>query len=283
MAYATKITRDNPTALLFLLDQSGSMKEYLGKDTGKRKSDSAAEAINQIIRGFVLQSTKSWGVADYFYIGVIGYAERAVSILGGPLRDLELVPISKIRDHPLRIEERIRVEKIDDGAGGLIEHTVTQRHPIWVEPVADGSTAMCRALDYAYTIISDWVASHPNCFPPIVINISDGEPKDGNPTSRADKIRALSTTDGNVMIFNFHISSKPKGEILFPSKIPNILDRHASLLFNMSSQLTENMIERASHNSLQAVKGSRGFGYCVNNSDMLVKLMEIGSTTTGTG
>jgi hypothetical protein len=138
---------------------------------------------------------------------------------------------------------------------------------------------MCRALEYAYKIMAGWVVNHPACFPPIVINISDGEATDGDQDKPAKKIRELSTSAGNVMLFNFHISSKPKGELLFPAAQKNIPDRHARKLFGMSSLMTDDMISVAHGSGIAVTKESRGFGYCVSNSETLVKLLEIGSRT----
>lgn len=282
MAYEAMITRQNPTALLFLLDQSGSMKEDFGKEPGKTICREAADAINQVIREFVLDCTKSYGLGDYFHIGVIGYADKAAPALKGALTGVELAPIKQIGDNPLRIEERMRVDKVDDGAGGLIEQAVKYKFPVWFDPHAEGDTAMCHALDYASLIIKGWVGSHPNCYPPIVINISDGEPKDGNPNKAAERLRSLTTTDGNVLLFNFHLSSTPKGEIFFPATDAGLPDKHARLLFNMSSLLTGAMLAKAKDNNIQAASGSRGFTFNVSSNEVLVKLLKIGTTTSGT-
>jgi Mg-chelatase subunit ChlD len=62
-----------------------------------------------------------------------------------------------------------------------------------MEPVARNGTPMCRALSYAGQLVSRWLAEHPGCFPPIVLNLTDGEANDGDPTGpRAmDSGRAL--------------------------------------------------------------------------------------------
>jgi len=76
------------------------------------------------------------------------------------------------------------MKKMDDGAGGLVEQKI--RFPIWFDPVANGGTPMCQALMRAQDILRTWFAQHPGCFPPIVINITDGEATDGDPLVAAD-------------------------------------------------------------------------------------------------
>ena len=48
---------------------------------------------------------------------------------------------------------------------------------------------MCAALNQARQVLSDFISRSPRCFPPIVLNITDGEATDGNPESVADAMR----------------------------------------------------------------------------------------------
>jgi hypothetical protein len=47
---------------------------------------------------------------------------------------------------------------------------------------------MCGALGQAQTVVQSWLSQHPDCFPPVVIHITDGESTDGDPTA-AMKVR----------------------------------------------------------------------------------------------
>lgn len=276
--YSALITRQNPTAIVFLLDQSVSMGDNFGMETSKKKCDGAVEAINQIINELVLSCTKSYGLGDYFYVGVIGFGSRAASAYDGVLRNRDLVPITLLNDNPLEIKEETTIEREDDGTGGYIEHQNIDKSPIWFKPKADGFTAMVQAFEHAYELIEDWVKTHRDCFPPIVINITDGDATDGNPTKIAEKLMSLTTTDGNVLLFNFHISDKRKGEILFPSSENGLPDRFSRRLFSLSSPLTPQMIERAKDSNLPSGPGSRGFGFNVSSSEVLIRLIQVGTT-----
>jgi hypothetical protein len=84
MTYSAEISRDNPTCLLFVIDQSGSMIEKMA--TSKSKADFVADVLNKTIYTLVTNCTKSDGVRNYFDIGVIGYGGGGVGPgLGGAL------------------------------------------------------------------------------------------------------------------------------------------------------------------------------------------------------
>src|SRR3954465_2780790 len=129
MAFSAEISRTNPTCLLFLVDQSSSMAKPFGGQPGKTKAEGVADALNRLLQNLVLKCAKADGVRDFFHVGLISYGGRVLSAFGGGLAGQTLVPISRIADNPVRIEQRSR--KVDDGAGGLIDQKF--RFPIWFE------------------------------------------------------------------------------------------------------------------------------------------------------
>ncbi|MCY2987144.1 MAG: VWA domain-containing protein [Planctomycetota bacterium] len=273
MNYTAQITTRNPTCFLFLVDQSGSMKLPFGRDRSVRKADGVAEALNRLLDALVSRCSKGEKIADRYYIGVIGYGSRIGSGLGGELAGQGLVPVSRIGSHPLRIEERVRKER--DGAGGVREAKVIVT--VWIEPVADGrTTLMCGALAEAQKTVRSFVTANPNSFPPIVINITDGEAKDGDPEAAAAALREITTADGNVLLFNVHISSDESSPILFPSDEGQLPDKFSQRLFRMSSPLPPKMIEEAQSMEYPVIAGARGF---VFNADLdsVVHFLDIGT------
>lgn len=272
MPYSAEISRTNPSCILFLLDQSGSMQDDLPGETGRKKADSLATVINRLLQNLVLKCAKSEGVRDYYYIGIIGYGGKVAPAFAGALSGRELVPISEIANSPARIEERIR--KTDDGAGGLVNQTI--KFPVWFDAVARGGTPMCQALATAGRILQGWLAQHPDCYPPIVINITDGESTDGNPETAANNLRELRSTDGPVLCFNIHISSTQVTPIDFPANPDELTDEHARVLFNLSSPLPDQMRGMAEQDGKRVLPGARGF---VFNADMvsLINFLDIGT------
>jgi hypothetical protein len=187
MAYSAEINRNSPACFLFLVDLSSSMLEAFGAQPEKSKAEGVADAINRLLSNLVIKCTKSEGVRDYFNVGVISYGGRVQPALGGALEGLYLVPVSKIAEHPLRLEKRQR--RIPDGAGGFLETSI--KFPVWFDPKAVGRTPMCGALTTAQTVLKKFIEQYPRGFPPIVVNITDGMATDGDPVQRGGSARRL--------------------------------------------------------------------------------------------
>jgi hypothetical protein len=245
---------------------------FRGGELNKRKADGVADAINRLLQNLVIKCAKSEGVRDYYHVGVIGYGTSVSSAFTGSLVGRDLSPISQIANSPARIEERTK--KVDDGAGGLIDQTI--KFPIWFDPVANGGTPMCQALAQAKTIVQNWISQHPSCFPPIVINITDGEATDGNPSDAANEIMGLASSDGNVLLFNVHLSSQRANPIEFPDNDTGLPDEFARLLFNMSSILPTHIQNAAKQEGYNITETSRGF---VFNADIVsvIRFLDIGT------
>ena len=206
MPYSAEISRTNPTCFVFLIDHSGSMGEQVPTQSNRRKAEALSDAINRLLQNLVIRCAKEEGVRDYFYVSVIGYGARVGPAFSGSLAGREIVPISEVGNMPARVEQRTK--KVDDGAGGLVDQSI--RLPIWFDPVADGGTPMCQALAQAQDVLNKWLSQHPTCFPPVVIQITDGESTDGDPSSAMKSLTSLSSQDGGVLLFNIHMSSDPE-------------------------------------------------------------------------
>jgi hypothetical protein len=273
MAYSAEISRGSPSCFVFLIDQSGSMADVFGAGEGnQRKADGVADAINRMLQNLVIKCAKEEGIRDYFHVGVIGYGAQVGPAFSGTLAGRQLIPISEVGNSPARIDQRNK--KVPDGAGGIVEQAV--RFPVWFEPVANGGTPMSQALGQAKGIVDDWVLQHPNCFPPILINITDGEATDGDPTGAAEEIRRLRSNDGEILLFNLHVSSQRGAQIEYPNSDGGLPDTFARQLFRMSSPLPEYMLNIAKREGMNVSEGSRGF---VFNADMVavIKFLDIGT------
>lgn len=272
MPYVAEISRTNPTCFLFLIDQSSSMLEPFGGQTGKRKDEGVAEAINRLLQNLVLKCAKSEGIRDYFYAGIIGYGGRVASAFSGSLNGQTLVPISAIANSPLRVEQRTR--RVDDGAGGLMDQSF--KFPVWFEPLAVGRTPMCQALTLARQYLEVFLGRFPACYPPLVINITDGMSTDGDPLTAAKAVQNLASVDGNVLLFNAHISDNQSRPIEFPPAEGGLADNFARLLFRMSSSLPPRLLEAARTDGFPISPGARGF---VFNADLvsIIRFLDIGT------
>ena len=157
------------------------------------------------------------------------------------------------------------------------------RIPVWFDPVAFGGTPMCRAASEARRVLEDWLKEHPDCFPPIVIHITDGESTDGNPLEGVRGLTNLSSSDGNVMLFNIHLSANPNADsITFPDASVDLPDNYARLLFETASPLSPTMRALAKEHGIPTSETSRAF---VLNADMvlLVQAVDIGTRPANLG
>jgi hypothetical protein len=280
MSYTAEISRSNPSCFLFLIDQSGSMSdEYKDILPRKSKAQALADVINRLLQQLVIKcakgdSTNPMGVRDYYYIGVIGYGDNGAGpAFGGIHSGKELVSISSIANNPVRIEERNK--KQSDGAGGLVDTTV--KFPIWFDSTAEGGTPMTEAFKKANDIISNWLSKNPNCFPPVVINITDGASTDGDPLNEMERLKNQSSNDGNVILFNLHTHTSGTNPLTFPGTEASLPDQYSKMLFNGSSLLPDFMKNVASNEfSINLSNDARAF-ILNGNIDVIITAIEIGT------
>ena len=278
MTYSAQISRTNPACLLFLIDQSKSMADPFVGGLGQTKAAVVADALNRLIQNVVLRSAKADGVRDYFRVGVLGYGQGVKAGLGGSVPFNVLVPVSQLGAHPLRVESRTRL--IPDGVGGVVEQKV--KFPVWFDAEASGQTPMCEAFAAAGLAVKGFVEEFPNAYPPIVLNLTDGMPSDGNPQLNARLLCNQGTSDGAALLFNLLISSKPVQADYFPSNEDNLPDLCSKLLFRMSSVLPPKLFDAAKAEGHGLAHRARG---CVVNADptAIVRFLDIGTRVTPSG
>lgn len=255
------------------------MNDPFGGEPGRSKAQRLADALNRLLAELVLRCTKSQNESPrgYFEVGIIGYGPRVGSAWSGTLKDKELVTSAELADNPLRVDAKTK--KIDDGAGGLEEVSINL--PVWFEPVAEAGTPMREAFEQAKSILESWVLSHPTSYPPTVINITDGEANQGQePDAVANAIQQLGTSDGNVLVFNLHLSSQPGQAILFPESDAGLPDNFARQLFAISSPLPPHIRAEAAKENYTVGEGSRGFVFGADGIE-LIRFLDIGTRVTG--
>ncbi len=280
MSYEEAMNRATPGCFLFLLDQSSSMMERIqGQPDKGRKSEFIADAINRTITNLIVKATKGESEPRrYYQIGVIGYGGEVGSVLGDALGWRDLVWIDELYANPLRIEQRMK--KTPDGAGGIIE--VPVRFPVWFDPVANGQTPMCAALELAKNAIAQWAMEFPESYPPVVLNLTDGEANDGDPRGIAEEIRSVFTKDGNALLLTLHVSSNEyAGEILFPQDIVEMPNLPSRIMFEMTSELPNNRVvqnEFRSRFGRDLGAGTKGIIYN-GGIEAVINFLDIGTST----
>ena len=279
MGYTAEISRVNPTYFVFILDQSASMLDpFGGRGSGEVEAEVLADVVNRTLHELVMRCTKPEEVRNYYHISIIGYGRGVGSAFGGALTGRAIVPISEVADNPIRIETRMR--KTPDGAGGLVDQQV--KFPVWVEPKGDNGTPMCAALKQVEELVNKWISdpAHKNCFPPTVLHITDGESSDGNPTEVGRYLSSLGVNDGQILLYNCHISSDKSPKIEYPLSAEELSNQHAKALFDFSSVLPSKFQAVAKEIGLSVKDNSKGF---IFNADTtaLVQFFDIGTRSAG--
>jgi len=259
------ITSTHPCLIVYLLDQSGSMADKFG-NAYHTKSEELVNAINDVIYEVGLRCIGSGGeLKNRFEIAIIGYGKDGDTVQSGwegSLSNKWVVSIKNIFDFPL-------------GQNG--------DKPIWIRPYANGSTPMTRAFENARNLCNDWInwGNHRECHPPIIINITDGEATDSGSNFNAlrnevDMLKRIGTNYGPVSILNIHISGSSGDRLLFPNDVSHFNDRLASLLFDMSTHLSENMIRLAQQKGYNIPSNAKGYVFNGNAND-LINFLNIGT------
>lgn len=276
MAYEAQISRANPSAIVLLVDQSGSMKNPFGRQPDKRKADGVAEIINDLLYNLTIQCTKSAGIHDFLQLGIVGYGLAVGSAFKGNLAGRSLVRVGELANNPLRIQERSWVEK-DFAGQDVVKKT---KRPIWVEPEANGKTPLAEALTLAAQWLREFLGQFPGCFPPLVINLTDGMPS-AEPRPQARALCELQSQDGRVLLFNVHLSEQAAAPVEFPSREDGLPDNFAKLLFRISSVLPPKYVGMARAAGMPVEDQSRGF---VFNADFVAvhKFLDFGTKTQQT-
>ncbi|MGM1058690.1 hypothetical protein [Saccharothrix sp. Mg75] len=276
------MSRSDPGCVVILLDRSDSMKLTWGR-TGASLAVGAALAVNNILLDMCIKATSEVNapVRHYFDVGIFSYGARAggqgegvESAFGGALAGRGLVPLPELAEHPVAVREEPSIDVMP----------VSARMPVWVDPVHGYRTPMCQAIAVAGGHLFDWAAAHPDSFPPIVVNITDGmvtdSPYEG--TSLADwvkRLTSIATNDGAALFFNVFLSPFEVDEVVFPAD-PGGLPVPGPDLFALSSPLPQPMIDNARVDGYDVRPGARGLAFNVGRSTLL-RVLQIGTRVPG--
>lgn len=287
-SYSAEIRRSQPTAMVFLIDQSGSMNETM-QGLGESKAAFLARAVNQTLRELVNISTRTEGIRHYLDIVLIGYGAvgdgKTSSVCWqGELEGKTWVSVTDLAANPFFSEEITETKKIRN-----IEKIETKTVKSWLSSASVSLTPMGAAIEHATVLLSDWIAKNPTSYPPTVFNFTDGAQTDCTDDELLEKAKALKnlhTSDGNILFFNCHISTEDKKAIYFPLSRTELPagDKYAQLMYNLSSDMP------VSYNlGVAGVRGSDipsvgSFSAMVYQADdtALVRMIDIGSRSQKT-
>lgn len=282
-AYTSQITRATPTAFIFLVDHSVSMISKT-KMNGQSMpmSEAVARIVNNQINELVLRCIKTNEVRHYYDIAVIGYGSEMYSGWDGPLKGRWFVSPQELKDNPAR---KITMREEKRTRRGMVVKEVEKVQ--WMEPRCDGSwTCVHKAMKKAGELLDEWMKEHQekDCYPPTIINITDGV---FNGTSRenilqlANELKSMFTNDGNVLLWNIHITSEGGESVLLPISRNELGgNSYSEQLYEMSSLLPLRYNDPISNLRHDNDTSARHVAMSTN-TDMstLIQLMDIGTPT----
>ena len=196
--YEQKISRANPGHITMLIDDSGSEDEPLA-GTNDPKYKWIEFYLKAILYLLLQRSTESKGddqiIKPRYYLSIIQYGSYP-QFWGDQVMDIESV-IEKFTDNGDSM-----------GLGGHLGGT-------------DTKSAMELAYDNLKKVVKD--EKFQNSYPPILFHLTDGEAHT-DASSVAEKIKQLSTTDGNVLVINGYIGTQTNLNYKAPEDFPGYVD-----------------------------------------------------------
>jgi hypothetical protein len=282
--HTQKITRNKPALIVILLDVSHSMNAMWGQSQ-KTLADGATKALNRTIRDLMINACFPQGeIMNYINLAVYAYGtgddNEQVEWRLGTLAE----PKSGYAAAEDWAPSHHRIETMDLGLlADNSQIAKSQKLPIWVEQEAIGWTPMCAALNKAAKVVKNHISNYSDSFPPIVINITDGQPTDHNDDytvlqKAANSIKNQETTDGKTLLFNIHLDSDGEENIVLFPATPPAHTIYAEELAKSSSILPAEMA-RMGRKVLKEHIPESALGYCLNaDFNSLVAFLRIGTT-----
>ena len=281
--YTAQITRNTPTAFVFLIDHSVSMQQkttLYGEEM--TMAEAAARIVNNQINELVLRCVKMGETRHYYDIAVVGYGEKAYSGWQGELEGRKFVSPEELKNHPYT---KIVTRKEVRTRNGLQVKEVEQVQ--WVSAHHHGNwTHYHKAFEYARDLLDDWMKEHheKDCYPPTVIHITDGEFNHATKEEvmqKANELKSMFTNDGNVILFNIHFTANKSASSVACPIDKSELDGngYGQILFELSSLLPERYNQDIAR-CLNDDRPGRHVAMGVNaDATTLIKLMDIGTPT----
>lgn len=282
-AYTAQITRNTPTAFIFLIDQSVSMQKYTtlyGEEMPM--AEAVARIVNHQLNELVLRCIKGSETRDYYDIAIIGYGEKAYSGWKGELEGRDFVKPSELKEHPYK---KITTKKETRTRKGV--KVVEVEEVQWIEAEAtEGWTRVHHAFEKAKGLLDEWMEKHhdKDCYPPTIINITDGEFNGATKEyvlQQANELKSMFTNDGNVILFNIHISANKAVCVTCPASKDEVsFSSLATTMYEMSSLLPMRYSDRIADLRKDGTPNNRYTAMSIN-ADMstLIQLMDIGTPT----
>ncbi|MBR4367128.1 MAG: VWA domain-containing protein [Bacteroidaceae bacterium] len=251
---------DQPGHIVFLVDLSGSMVD---------KIDYVINALQKTCQSILTRCIGGGQVKNRVSVAIYGYNYHIVELLKCDAQGLaRALKDAKRENRPL----------FDKNAEAKPEY----------------QTCMKMGFEKAKQDVDQWIAGQKangkTAIPaPIVINITDGQPYEGDDVPQDEVFRQtlqaardlmnVMTMDGNVRIFNVHYDPETSDPTLrFPTSQPT-LNENMAFLYQASSPMSDELVLSAqSYGFPEAVSGSRCMMSNEKDASKLASFIEWGSS-----
>jgi hypothetical protein len=167
VAYEQFATTESPALIVYVLDVSASMSLPLGT---RRRIDVVTDALRAAFTRLIFRSTKGARVAPRYRLALFAYSDHVYDLLDGVRTITEVAPRGLPELSPLRT-------------------TDTERALLEVEK-----------------LLQSELLRHGSGPAPLVCHMTDGEYTAGDPEPVAERIKAMQSQDGGVLVENIFIS-----------------------------------------------------------------------------
>ena len=268
--HSIPVSSENPWLMVLLIDGSHSM----GADWGSSKRSMAVtveQAVNHLLYDMALNfcvtdsQSEGDGIRDRIHTKIIVYNNEDT---------VEDVLPSDEASFSRATGDSGWVKNYADTHSYPGPFDTSIEIPRWLTVIPGGSTPMLAAFKAARESVEEHMISHPGSAPPVILNISDGEPTDcGDPVDWSlleDEYRgivSLGEEGRHPLVCNVHLASQSDQDpALFPSKQPSIGGLESGL-WKISSPVPQSIMGMVEDEyDIAAEDGMRFF---VFNSDLV--------------
>ncbi len=271
------INSEHRTAIVLLLDMSGSMTESIEYEGCLSSKCSCLQRVaEQILQGLYLRANIDGALSDCYDVAIVSYSGRGVMTHLGD-GESPFMPITKVHDtiEEISINGVSRFDTPEDIADKY-------KRGVTLEPCGD--SPMYEVLLWLYGLLEEWCSQPDNMdsYPPTIFHITDGHATDGTMDDIVDIVRnivSLGTNDGDALVFNMQLGDHRHGEtMIYPTaeEAKEHLNSYFSRLCEASSYLPEQFEEAANQRrSTPTTERILGVGYNASIAD-IVSMMKIG-------
>lgn len=261
-----RVDSQNPLGVFFAIDQSASTaRRRVAGGMERSLATAISDTANLTVESLLAYSQDGEDEASglpkfkpYFHVSGVGYSTGTRPLFAG--------------GHKLyTMDELFAQGSLDPQEGKYV----------WVKPVGVGNTHMGEGLQLLVPHVKEFVTRFPGTHAPIVLNVTDGEPRGGqvDPLEQALALQRLKTRAGRTLMMNLHFSGEG-APLIFPESVDDVPEEirpFAQLLFDMSSPLPKAMAAMA-RKRLDIEIGPKARAMTLNADGMMLPtLFEIGT------